>query len=133
MSDKPIRKTAHLSKVSVGKPTVNHEHFTLTDGSPEHIADSGDELSFSQQIVKSNKEIREELRRIVTRNGKSGRIPEILEAELDDLLAWHTKQTAEEVRKAINRLADSEQQNLYMISKLGLLPHQSNKEKTDEQ
>lgn len=32
-----------------------------------------------------NKELREELRDIVTRKGMSGRIPEILELELDDL------------------------------------------------
>lgn len=31
--------------------------------------------------------LRNQLRNIVTRNGKSGRIPEILEAELDDLVA----------------------------------------------
>lgn len=39
----------------------------------------------------SDKELRERLRAIVTRNGKTGRIPEVLEAELDDLLQLFTE------------------------------------------
>ena len=46
-----------------------------------------------------SKELREELEKIVTRNGNSGRIPQLLEAELDLLVNLiTTRETAAEQR-----------------------------------
>lgn len=42
-----------------------------------------------------SKELREELEQIVTRNGNSGRIPELLEAELDQLVNLITTRETE--------------------------------------
>lgn len=43
--------------------------------------------------MKSTDSLRGQLRKIVTRNGNSVRIPEILEAELDDLVALYRAQS----------------------------------------
>lgn len=43
---------------------------------------------------------RQQLRNIVTRNGKSGRIPEILESELDELEAYVTTRVKEAEEQA---------------------------------
>lgn len=52
-------------------------------------------------MSKQNEEIRQELRNIVTRNGKSGRIPEILEQELDALVEFYDHHISKAVREEL--------------------------------
>lgn len=62
-----------------------------------------------------DRELREQLRLIVTRNGKTVRIPEILEAELDDLEAL----IAQKQREA--RLTDNHDWDAEAFEKQGVI------------
>jgi hypothetical protein len=53
--------------------------------------------------TKDQAELREKLRKVVTRNGKSGRIPELLEVELDDLEALFDQELVKREREAWGR------------------------------
>lgn len=66
---------------------VRREHGGTDLAASDSVAATKPVKSAQEAPQANDKELRESLRQIVTRNGKSHRIPELLEQELDDLVA----------------------------------------------
>jgi hypothetical protein len=65
-----------------------------------------------------SKELREELEQIVTRNGNSGRTPELLEAELDQLVNLITTRETEAEQRTFDEANKAHSKELRRLEKI---------------